>query len=159
MFRTQSGEEIDADVAYSCIGAAPNADILLSKFKDYCDDAGFARVNDFLQFEGNPNTFVAGDLLSVNEEKLAQASQNAAALVASNIRLRDKGKPLKRYAPLVGGSKARELPVVISLGKYDGIFILQGIFPVSLWEGTVLTGFIPALVKEAVEWKWRFTFP
>lgn len=76
-------------------------------------------------------------MADLNEEKLAQAAEKAADVVVSNILRRVQGRQLREYRPKV-------FPKVISLGKYDGIF---------LYRGWTLCGFIPAMMKEFIEWK------
>ncbi len=92
-----------------------------------------------MQLLRHSNIFVAGDAASVPEEKLAQNAEKHAEVVVKNILRLERGgkRPLCSYR-----SSAR--PVLISLGKLDGILI---------YAGWTLTGFIPAVMKEVVEWK------
>ena len=110
------------------------------------DDRGFVDTDDHLQVKGcGNNIFAAGDVVSGMEEKLAQGAQKHASVVASNIlrKVDGRGRPFKEHK----GKGA--YPIVISLGKYDAIFT---------WGSWTLTGFIPALCKEAVEWKVMITY-
>eukprot|EP01094_Clydonella_sp_ATCC50884_P014982 TRINITY_DN25561_c0_g1_i1.p1 TRINITY_DN25561_c0_g1~~TRINITY_DN25561_c0_g1_i1.p1 ORF type:complete len:395 (+),score=147.63 TRINITY_DN25561_c0_g1_i1:70-1254(+) len=141
-YKTKDGRSVVVDVAFMCTGISPNSDFLKS-FDDKCvDKRGFAVVNEYLQLEGHPNVFVAGDVSAVKEEKLAQAARLAAKVTVSNVRaymanLKDGHKhPMQAYEP-------ESLPMIISLGKYDAVLV---------WGETVFCGIVPALMKEAVEW-------
>ncbi len=58
-------------------------------------------------------------------------------VVIENIKNMERKNTLVRYSP-------SKLPMLISLGKYDGIFT---------YRGYSFGGFIPAAMKEFVEWK------
>lgn len=58
-------------------------------------------------------------------------------MVIQNLRNLINGRPLYKYIPC-------KYPMLISLGRYDGIFTYYG------WT---MTGFLPAMMKEFVEWK------
>jgi NADH dehydrogenase FAD-containing subunit len=140
-FITDQGVEIPADIGFLCTGITPNSGFLKETFPDAIAGNGYVCTNEYLQLSGTviyPNIFVAGDVLDVKEEKMAQGAEYMAKLVSDNIFYMDKGKAPNKYtSPL-----AR--PVVISLGKYHGVFVF-GSF--------VITGPLPALLKEAIEWK------
>jgi NADH dehydrogenase FAD-containing subunit len=140
-FVTDAGKELEADLAFLCTGIQPNSGFLRENFGDCITPAGYVKTNDFLQLQGNvvyPNIFVAGDVADVKEEKLAQTAEKMAGVVASNILALERGGKAKTYA------SPPSRPVLISLGKYHGVFVF-GNFSV--------TGPLPALLKEAVEWK------
>jgi NADH dehydrogenase FAD-containing subunit len=136
---------------------------------------GFIMTNAHLQLRHHPHIFACGDVLAMPEEKLAQAAEKHAAVVATNIRLLErnqdkvddaKGKAKEaswtgprrhskdledipvtdtvRQPPKLAVYEPADLPILISLGKYAGMFV---------WKGWALTGFLPAVVKEFVEWK------
>lgn len=136
-YRTTAGELIEVDVAFMCTGIVPNSSFLSSLHPLPLDERGFARVNKYLQLEGHPRVFVAGDVSGIKEEKLAQAARYGAKAVIHNVRAMLFGwDKLNTYTP-------RDLPMIISLGKYDAV---------SIWRGMVFTGLAPAVLKEAVEW-------
>lgn len=141
VFVTDLGRELGADLAFLCTGIQPNSGFMRDIFPDTITPAGYLRTNDYLQLHGDvihPNIFVAGDVADVKEEKLAQTAEKMAAVVADNILCMDRGKKPSNY------KSPPSRPVLISLGKYHGVFVM-GNFSV--------TGPLPALLKEAVEWK------
>jgi len=140
-FITDHGKELTADLAFLCTGIQPNSGFLRENFSDCINPAGYVTTNEYLQMQGRivyPNMFVAGDVADVKEEKLAQTAEKMAAVVADNILSMDRGAKLKKYV------SPYSRPVLISMGKYHGVFVF-GNFS--------LTGPLPALLKEAVEWK------
>jgi len=141
VFITDQGREFAADLAFLCTGIQANSGFMRDNFADCITPAGYIRTNDSLQLQGDivyPNIFVAGDVADVKEEKLAQTAEKMAAVVANNIICMDRGKKPQAY------KSPPYRPVLISLGKYHGVFVM-GNFAV--------TGPLPALLKEAVEWK------
>jgi len=139
---TDKGEKLRADLIFSCTGIKPNFDFMKKNFSRSLSKRGFIEVNDYLQIKGCKNIFAAGDIVDIKEEKTAQNAQKHANIVIKNVRaLRDK-KDLVRY-------ESMRRPMVISLGKWNGIF---------QYKDFVLTGFIPAILKWYVERKtmWKY---
>jgi len=116
-----------------------NSELLIPSFNNYINKYGFVKVNENLQIPEYPNIFVAGDITDIpeEEEKLCQTACEEMKVVIANILNLSKGKPLRKYCP-------SPCPMLVSLGKYDAILTYRG------WT---FTGFIPALMKEFVEWK------
>eukprot|EP01132_Coremiostelium_polycephalum_P001344 gene1344-1697_t len=143
VFITDQGSEIVADQAFLCTGIAPNSQFLKENYSDSISEFGYIRTNEYLQMAGSStyhrNIFVSGDILNFREEKLAQAAESTASIVSNNIMAMDMRHEhnLKTYKPFAK-------PVLISLGKYCAVFV---------YKDWVFTGFIPALLKEAVEFK------
>jgi len=139
-FYTSTGDVIDADVAFLCTGNVPNTEVLRrsGRFGESLTDRGFARATSTLQLDGWDNVFVAGDVMHVagESEKLCQNAIDEAHMVAANIYRASSNQPLKHYSP---ASK----PMLISLGKYDCVFVFKSI---------TVCGFLPALMKEFVEY-------
>lgn len=136
LYKTDQGTEIRADAAFICTGIRPNTQFLHPHFQQNINERGFVHVNKHLQMEMQPHIFVAGDIALIDEEKLAQSAALEGDVVASNILRLIKDKPLRSYEP-------GPLPIAVSLGKFDGIFI---------YNQLSFSGFIPALLKDAVEW-------
>lgn len=132
---TDKGTIIKGDLIFSCIGITPNSEFLSGKLEDAKNENGFIRVNKFLQVKGFDNIFAPGDVNSSEVEKTAQNAAYQAKIVAKNIiALENKNK-------LMEHDESRTA-MVISLGKYDGIFE-YGKF--------VFTGKVPAFLKWVVE--------
>jgi len=114
------------------------------EFSSSVNDMGYIRVNKHLQMEGTTNIFVAGDIADIpgEEEKLCQGAIEEGEVVSSNILNIESSRSLSSYT-------ATCLPMLISLGKYDCILT---------YRGFTLTGFIPAVMKEFVEWKEMIKF-
>eukprot|EP01111_Echinosteliopsis_oligospora_P010914 TRINITY_DN3483_c0_g1_i1.p1 TRINITY_DN3483_c0_g1~~TRINITY_DN3483_c0_g1_i1.p1 ORF type:complete len:398 (+),score=89.09 TRINITY_DN3483_c0_g1_i1:121-1314(+) len=141
VYTTDQGQEIHADLAFLCTGITPNSGFLRDHYADAISGNGYIRANDCLQLQGQviyPNIFVAGDVLDMREEKLAQGAEQMASIVFGNINALERGKKPKQYI------SPTDRPVLISLGKFHAVFVFKG------WT---VTGPFPALLKEAVEWK------
>lgn len=134
---TKSGKSFQADLMFLCTGITPNAAFMKKTFPEKLDERGQIKVNEYLQMEGLPHIFVAGDVSNRKEEKTAQNAENEGKAIAHNILAFDQGKPLKQYM-----SKKR--PMVISLGKWNGIFE---------YKNFVCTGLIPGIMKTMIEGK------
>ena len=82
-------------------------------------------------------------MTNTKEEKLAQSAQNAADIVILNLISLIKKRKLVEY------KQNKILPIVISLGTIDAIFV---------WKNWVFTGFVPSLMKTFVEFKVLITY-
>eukprot|EP01095_Lingulamoeba_sp_RSL-Kostka_P011173 TRINITY_DN4182_c1_g1_i1.p1 TRINITY_DN4182_c1_g1~~TRINITY_DN4182_c1_g1_i1.p1 ORF type:complete len:369 (+),score=130.14 TRINITY_DN4182_c1_g1_i1:279-1385(+) len=105
--------------------------------EDITNERGFINYNKYLQLNQYDNVFVSGDIMNSKEEKLAQQAQNSSRFVNQNILNLITGDSLKEYKP-------SNLPIIISLGKYDAVFT---------FGNYTFSGFLFGLLKEAVEWK------
>ncbi len=135
VYKTDKGRELSADLVFLCTGIKPNFEFMKKNFSSKLDEKGFIKVNETLQLLGHDNIFVVGDIASVNEEKTAQNAKKHACIAVCNIFDLEKGRNLRKY-------KSRRRVMLISLGKYDGIFE---------YGNFVLFGKIPALMKWGVE--------
>ena len=144
MFHTQSGTIIEADIAFVCTGITPNTSFLRNgKWENATDEKGFIRVNSCLQVEGESSIFAVGDVNSIPGEKLAQVATKQAEIAAKNILELQSANEVQREANLLLYDPI-DVPMIVSLGAYDAVLC---------WKGYSMTGFIPALLKECVEWK------
>jgi len=144
-FLCSLGTKITADFTFIANGNIPNTQFIKSsELSSVVNEMGYIRVNKYLQVEGTDNIYAAGDIADIpgEEEKLCQGAIWEADVVAKNIICSESGKPLKDYS-------ASCLPMLISLGKYDCILT---------YRGFTISGFIPALMKEFVEWKEMLKF-
>ena len=132
--KTDKGRSLGCDLVILCTGIKPNSDFIE---KELLEGKGFIKVNEFLQMDSREDVFVCGDVASIKEEKTAQGSEKQGGFVVKNLFYFDRKEKMKSYVP-------RRRPMVISLGKWNGIFE---------WKGFVLTGLIPAFMKWAIEKK------
>ncbi len=136
-YSLQSGKRLSADLAFVCTGIKPNTRFLMKYFSERMDDKNQVHTSVYLQMKGHEHIFVAGDVVSIPEEKTAQNAELHAEIIAHNIRALEHKRPLREYV-----SKPRIM--VISLGAWNGILTRNAF---------ALTGLIPAFLKWFVEWK------
>src|SRR3989344_615569 len=133
---------INTDLAFWCTGIKPNFEFMLKNFKESLNLQNQVIVNEYLQVIGQKNIFAAGDLTDRKEEKTAQNAKRQARIVIKNIISLYKNKKLHSYI-------IKETPKIISLGKYDGIFIFKNF---------VFGGLIAGIMKNLVEKKEMFFY-
>lgn len=136
-YTTTHGNIIIAELAFLCTGISPNTDYLKEEMKELLDEKNNIKVSTTLQTENYHNIFASGDITNIKEEKTAQNAEHHAKIIIKNILRKEKGKTLKEYIP-------KSSPMVISLGKKNGILIYKNI---------VLTGIIPGILKSIIEYK------
>lgn len=146
LFTTDKGNKIKADLAFLCTGITPNFSFMKKNFSSSLNEKNQIKVNSYLQLINKTsynNIFVAGDITDINIEKTAQNAINQAKTLVNNIKALENNKPLFAY-------QAKQTPLVISLGKYNGIFS---------WGKFVFTGLIPGILKTLIEkremWKYK----
>ena len=133
----KDGRMIKADIIYLATGIMPNFNFMQKNFSNFLSKNNFIKVNNYLQVIGQKNIFASGDVTNVNEEKTAQNARNQAEIVVKNLRALEFGGKTEEY-------KCKSTGLVISLGKYNGIFE-KGNF--------IFGGKIPALMKWGIE-RW-----
>ncbi|PIN89465.1 hypothetical protein COU60_03655 [Candidatus Pacearchaeota archaeon CG10_big_fil_rev_8_21_14_0_10_34_76] len=138
---TERGTKIPADLFFFCTGITPNSEFMKPSFSQAISEKGGIKVNQFLQVENQKNIFAGGDVTSIIEEKTAQSSERHAKTIVQNIINLENKFPLIEY-------KSVKRPMLISLGKYDGILE---------YKSLVITGFPAAIAKSLVEMKelWK----
>lgn len=134
-FITNKGRVIEADAGLWCAGIKANP-YFMSGFKNFTNEKGFLKVNDYLQLKGFKNIFVGGDINNVVEEKTAQNAVRHAHLISKNIIALINKTKLKKHKPRSG-------PLVISLGDWKGILTFKDFS---------FHGFIPGIMKWFIEW-------
>ncbi len=139
---TKSGRSISSDLTFFCTGIIPNTQEFQDSISTALTHKKYLEVNEFLQLKGHHHIFVAGDVTGIKEEKTAQTAESHADLIIKNILRKESNKSLIPY-------KSKSRPMVISLGKYNGIFE---------YKGFIIPGLIPAFLKWAIERKtmWRY---
>lgn len=133
-FHTEKGETIRADTAIWCAGLGFDPSFLDGFDDQVIEDKGL-KVDRNLRLKGYDEIFAGGDITSLAEEKTGHNADRHARLIYDNIIKDSKGKRLSKY-------RKRESPLVISLGRSDGIFTFRSFSAV---------GLLPALAKYIVE--------
>ena len=135
VYITNKRKRIKTDIAFLCTGITPNFELMKKNFSDKLDGKGHINTDRNLHLHGERHIFAAGDITDCLEEKTAQNAERQAEVVVKNIYASEKNKKLSVYT-------CKKTPLVISLGKYNGLFVLNNF---------VLTGKIPALMKALIE--------
>jgi len=135
LFLTDKGNKFSADITFLCTGITPNFDFMKKNFSNKLDKSNQIKVNDYLQVQGVKNIFSAGDINDRAVEKTAQNAERQAGIVVKNIRALENKSELYSYS-------SKKTPLVISLGKYNGIFS---------WDKLTFTGIIPGIMKTLIE--------
>lgn len=134
-FTTKSGKTFTVDLAFWCTGITPSSEFLKKHFSSVLVKNRSVLVGSTFQIDGHPNIFAIGDVTAIIEEKLAQTAEVHARVAVQNIINLDSSRALIPYV-------SRSRPMVISLGKYDGVLC---------YGKLVITGLVPGLLKSAVE--------
>ncbi|MDP3734270.1 MAG: FAD-dependent oxidoreductase [Nanoarchaeota archaeon] len=134
---TNKGVCIEHDIIFICTGIKANSSFLHHNFSAIVNQKQQLKVNNYLQVLNYQTIFAAGDITDRKEEKTAQNAEMQAALIVRNIFHVERKEKLEQY-------HSAERPMVISLGKRNGIFTYKNI---------VITGIIPAFLKTMIEWK------
>lgn len=142
IFTTNKGTNIKPDMIFACTGIMPNYDFIKKNFSHLLTKKNQIKVNHYLQLEGKNNIFAAGDVNSRIEEKTAQNARRQAKFIIKNIRALENGKNLKVYSE-------KKTPLIVNLGKWDGIFTTGKLN---------LFGLIPGLLKTMIEKRIMFEY-
>jgi len=134
-FLTDKGNKFHADITFLCTGITPNYDFMKKNFSSFLNEKNQIKVNNYLQLIKAKNIFAAGDITDRPEEKTAQNAMRQAKIIVKNIMALENNDSLIKYY-------SKKTPLVISLGKYNGILDLGNF---------VLTGLIPACLKFFIE--------
>jgi NADH dehydrogenase FAD-containing subunit len=144
-FLTQNGLRLQADVVIMCTGNCPNSGFLRdSPFSGSVSDRGLIQVDSDMRVRGTSNVFAAGDITFIpgQTEKLCQTASSEAMVGLANIHATERSLPYHELA-------IQATPMLISLGKFDAVLT---------YKSFAIGGFVPALMKEFVEWKEMVTF-
>ena len=139
---TDKGTEVKSDLVFLCTGMHSNSDFMQKNFKKSLNEKGQIEVDEFLNVRGSRNIFAVGDVNDLLVEKTAQNSILQAEIVARNIISIEKSGKLKEYKP-------KRTSLVISLGRDKGIFV---------WKNFAVFGFIPALMKKAIQFFYMIKY-
>ncbi len=136
-YLTDKGERLKGDMVFICTGIKSNYEFMEKNFSKFLNERKQAKTNKYLQFDDMKNVFAGGDITDIIEEKTAQSAEKQARIIVKNVKRMENNLSLKEYIP-------KKRPMVISLGKYRGIFD-TGTF--------VSNGPIPAIIKYFIEKK------
>lgn len=136
IFKTDSGRDIEADLGIWCAGIDWNPNFMEGFENSVFTEDQSLRVDKYLRLKYYPNIFVGGDITNINEEKTAQNAKKHADIITENLKREIRGEKPLPY-------RSEEIPLVISLGDTDGIFVNKD---------RTFTGIIPGLSKWAVEY-------
>jgi len=139
---TDKGTKIKADIVFLCTGIKPNFQLLKNNFKESLNERNQIRVNSYLQAENSKNIFAGGDIVNIQEEKTAQNAEHHAKIIVKNINAIENKESLEEY-------KVQARPMIISLGKWCGIFI---------YKNLMFKGILPGILKNIVEFKEMMKF-
>lgn len=134
-FHTQNEKTIQADTAIWCGGLGFDKSIFHGFDDLIFSEKGGLEVDEHLRLNGHDRIFVGGDITSVEEEKTGHNADRHAGMIYRNILKHSKDKKLSSYGK-------REFPLVISLGRMDGIFTYRSVS---------ISGPLPALLKYVLE--------
>tara|TARA_Y100000310_G_scaffold225672_1_gene227726 strand:- start:19423 stop:20457 length:1035 start_codon:yes stop_codon:yes gene_type:complete len=134
---TDHGSKITTDMVILCTGIKANAEFMKKNFKKQLNERNQIKVNRYLQVLEYDHMFVAGDVTDRREEKTAQNAEKEASSVVHNLKDFVAQQPLTEYV-------SHKRPMVISLGKWHGVFEQNNV---------VFTGLLPGLLKSFIEWK------
>ncbi len=135
VFYTENNERIKADMAFWCAGLGYDRSFLNGFEDSIFEGTRGLSVDRTLRLEGHDRIFAGGDITSIAEEKTGHNADRHARLIYRNILRHCNGKRLSKY-------RKKEFPLVISLGRKDGIFTFRSFS---------MVGFLPALSKKIIE--------
>ncbi len=145
-----SGETIQPDIAYVCVGMVPNSEFLKSELPSILNDRGLIKVDsDNMQVEGYDNLYALGDCSNLDYRKHGYLAAVQGAHLADALLKSAAGKTAKPYgtppvmvvtttgtdsgvATLPFFGLVSTLPFIVNLKKDMGvknIFKLLGVEP------------------------------
>ncbi len=115
-FQTTSGKTVQADLVFQCTGTVPNSGMYP---REWLSDKGLVKVTPTLQVQGAPHCFAIGDVIDVNESKLAYRAvkAQAPAVKANLLALAQGAKPSKVYKAQTSALMA------VPFGNQDGVLV------------------------------------
>ena len=133
---TNKGTRLVFDIAFSCNGFKPNTEFMKKNFSQSLNSENYIKVKNTLQVIGHPTIFAGGDVIALDQLKLAQNAEEHAKIIIENIRRIENNKECIKYYP-------RPRAIIMSLGKFKGLL---------LYKNFVFTGFIPGVLKNLLEY-------
>ncbi|KAF2816296.1 putative disulfide oxidoreductase [Mytilinidion resinicola] len=94
-----SGETVDFDLVVKCTGQKPSSSVVAKLAPNAISQSGYVKVKPTLQIEDDDlrNVYAAGDVAEAGGYGNSRSTMEQATVVADNIVLAIKGKPLIKY--------------------------------------------------------------
>ncbi len=109
-----TGEPMDADLVYLCVGTQPNNQFLKPHLAHILNDQGMVNVDNNLRVIGATNLYALGDIADVGEGKLGYLAGGQAQYLAKQIIADQQVKNNKAY-------KRNPLMALIPTGQTTGV--------------------------------------
>lgn len=93
---TKTQQRLAVDLALFTTGLQPQTAFLRPNHAARLDDKGFVKVNDYLEVEGLPGVFAAGDCINWKVERTAAHAQEEAKTLAEHIVALQSGQRVSR---------------------------------------------------------------
>ncbi len=112
-----SGETLQPDIAYVCVGMIPNTEFLRVDLPNILDAKGLIKVDDYMKVEGYDNLYALGDCATIDSRKHGYLAGVQGGYLADAILKSAQGEKVKPY---------NKPPVVIvtSTGTDSGVATL-----------------------------------
>ena len=92
-----SNETIQPDVAYVCVGMAPNTEFLRAELPEILNDRGLVKVDAFMKVVGHDNLYSLGDCSTLDNRKHGYLAGVQGAHLADILIKSAEGKTAKPY--------------------------------------------------------------
>ena len=111
---SKTGEIIEVDLAYVCVGMVPNTEFLKEHLSDTLDKKGLVKVDSSMKVEGFDNLFALGDSSNLDVSKHGYLASLQGAILADSLMRERKGGKIKPY-------KTPTFAVITVTGQDSGI--------------------------------------
>jgi len=138
---TDSGDIVHADRLYSCVGFIPNTEFMNTNFKHALTDKGLVKVDSTMLVEGTKNIWAIGDVVNLNEPKMAVTAEKHSEYLQKQLSKIAAGEQLSNYKPQDPEPSA----MLVTLGPDKAIFVMC--------KKLISTGTIAVSMKNWVETK------
>ena len=115
--KIDSGEELNADYVFTCIGMKIQTELSSQLFD--LNEMGHIKVLPDLRVVGQEDAYAIGDCCDFKQEKMAAHAADHGKLVADNINLVLGGQEPREYKPAFTG-------MVVTMGANDGAGVYNG---------------------------------
>jgi len=109
-----SGETINADIVYECVGMVPNTEFLRAELSNTLDSRGFIKVDAYMRVNGYDNLYSLGDCAALDSNKHGYLASVQGGRLANMLLKAMKGKKVKPY-------KTPPLVVITPTGTDSGV--------------------------------------